>query len=42
VKCFEKGLAMAEQSCGRDSQEARTFRQNHLQCLADIRKSKKP
>lgn len=41
VKCFEKGLALAEQSCGRDSQEARAFRQNRLQCLADIRKSQK-
>lgn len=39
AKCFEKGLASAEQSCGRDSQEAHAFRRNLQQCLADIRKA---
>lgn len=39
LKCFEKGLALAESACGADSQEARAFRQNFQRCLADIRKA---
>ena len=42
LKCFEKGSVLAEKVCGRDSEEARDFRQNHQQCLADIRKSRDP
>lgn len=40
LKCFEKGLMLAEHACGKDSQEARAFRQNYQQCLADLRKSR--
>ena len=42
LKCFENGLVLAENACGRDSHEARNFRQNYQQCLADIRKSNNP
>ncbi len=40
LKCFEKGLMLAEHACGKDSQEARAFRQNYQQCLADLHKSR--
>ena len=40
LKCFEKGLMLAEHACGKHSQEAHSFRQNYQQCLADLSKSR--